>query len=215
MNWIPSRLGVLVDKQVGVQCETVELTTARVQIDENDDAGVRTSLEAQRQCPVVEHDTGCDEDATVLTHHVDSSFEAQYQCLVDECEAGCDEDASPMSTYGPLETMHTDVAASNESSTATLNLGRRRRSERTASPTHHTRQNWTLSLMPWSSWLAKMGVIGCLCARFRCGPPCAWSDWRNSSKNGSVWESSAGIVTRLEVAFCMSVAAQIEKCRQT
>ena len=108
---------------MGVQCETVELTTARVQIDENDDAGVRASLEAQRQCPVVGHETGCDEDETALTHHVDSSFEAQCQCLVDENEAGCDEDASPMSTYGPLKTMHTDVAVSNESSTAIVELG--------------------------------------------------------------------------------------------
>ena len=38
-------------------------------------------------------------------------------------EAGCDEDASPKSTYGPLETMHTDVAASNGSSVATVELG--------------------------------------------------------------------------------------------
>ena len=42
---------------------------------------------------------------------------------VDEYEAGCDEDASPKSTYGPLETMHTDVAASSGSSTATFVLG--------------------------------------------------------------------------------------------
>ena len=93
----------VVGRPVGVQCETVELTTARVQIDENDDAGVKTSLEAQRQCPVVGHEAGCDEDATVVTHHVDSSFEAQRQCLVDEHEAGCDEDASPKSTCGPLD----------------------------------------------------------------------------------------------------------------
>ena len=70
----------MVDKSVGVQCETVELTTARDQTDENDDAGVRTSLEAQRQCPVVGHEAG------------------------------------------PLETMHTNVAASNGSSTATVEL---------------------------------------------------------------------------------------------
>ena len=38
-------------------------------------------------------------------------------------EAGCDEDASPKSTYGPLETMHTDVATSNGSSMATVGLG--------------------------------------------------------------------------------------------
>ena len=28
-------------------------------------------------------------------------------------EAGCDEDASPKSTFGPLETLHTDVAGLN------------------------------------------------------------------------------------------------------
>ena len=83
----------VVGKPVGVQCETVELTTARVQIDKNDDAGARPSLEAHRQC------------------------------LVDDYEAGCDEDASPKSTCGPLETMLTDVAASNESPTATIELG--------------------------------------------------------------------------------------------
>ena len=148
----------VVGKLVGVQCETVELTTSRVQIDENDDAGARPSLEAPRQCPV------------------------------DENEAGCDEDASPKSTCRPLETMHTDVAASSESPTA-----RRRRTERTASLTHHTRQNWTLSLMPWSSWLGKIGVIGCLWARFRRRLPCGCGDWRNFSKSGSVWESSAGM----------------------
>ena len=38
-------------------------------------------------------------------------------------EAGCDEDASPQSTYGPLETMHIDVAAVNGSSMATFELG--------------------------------------------------------------------------------------------
>ena len=38
-------------------------------------------------------------------------------------EAECDEDASPKSTYGPLETMHTDEAASRESSEATVEPG--------------------------------------------------------------------------------------------
>ena len=38
-------------------------------------------------------------------------------------EVGCDVDASPKSTYGPLETMHTDVAALNGSSMATVELG--------------------------------------------------------------------------------------------
>ena len=38
-------------------------------------------------------------------------------------EAECDEHASPKSTYGPLETMHTDVAASNGSSMATVEVG--------------------------------------------------------------------------------------------
>ena len=38
-------------------------------------------------------------------------------------EAGCDEDASPKSTYRPLEIIHTDLAASNASSMATVELG--------------------------------------------------------------------------------------------
>ena len=38
-------------------------------------------------------------------------------------EAECDEDASLKSTYGPLETMHTDEAASRESSEATVEPG--------------------------------------------------------------------------------------------
>ena len=38
-------------------------------------------------------------------------------------EAECDEDASPKSTYGPLETMHTDEAASRESPEATVEPG--------------------------------------------------------------------------------------------
>ena len=38
-------------------------------------------------------------------------------------EAECDEVASPKSTYGPLETMHTDEAASRESSEATVEPG--------------------------------------------------------------------------------------------
>ena len=67
MSWRP-----VVDKSVGVQCETVELTKARIQVDENDDAGVRTSLEAERQYPFVGHEAGCDGDTTVLTHHVGS-----------------------------------------------------------------------------------------------------------------------------------------------
>ena len=37
--------------------------------------------------------------------------------------SSCDEDASPKSTYEPLETMHTDLAASNGSSMATVELG--------------------------------------------------------------------------------------------
>ena len=38
-------------------------------------------------------------------------------------EAECEEDASPKSTYGPLETMHIDEAASRESSEATVEPG--------------------------------------------------------------------------------------------
>ena len=62
---------------------------------------VDSSLEAQRQCPAVGHETGYDEDVTVTTHQVGSSLEAEH-------EARRDGDVRPKGTDGPLETMHTD-----------------------------------------------------------------------------------------------------------
>ena len=91
-------------------------------------------------------------------------------------EAGCDEDASPKSTYGPLETMHTDVAASNGSSMATVELGQETsdgRGQRVRC-TIHARMGhclWCFGRAGWGRWA-----------------------WRNASlKSGSVWESSAGM----------------------
>ena len=94
----------------------------------------------------------------------------------DEYEAGCDDDASPKSIDGPLETMHTD--------TATVELGQE------ASDGEDSESD-----APYSPELdtVLMCVVGCLCARFRRRPPCGWSDWRNSLKSGSEWESSAGM----------------------
>ena len=62
------------------------------------------------------HETGYDEDVTVITHQVGSSFEAEH-------EARCDGDVHPKGTDGPLETTHTDEAASSESSEATVEPG--------------------------------------------------------------------------------------------
>ena len=75
-----------------------------------------SSLEAQCQCPAVGHETGYDEDVTVITHQVGSSFEAEH-------EAWCDGDVPPKGTDGPLETTHTDEAASSESSEANVEPG--------------------------------------------------------------------------------------------
>ena len=173
----------VVDRSVGVQCKTVELKTVGAQTDENEDACARpvmlaplrlsteipdeavwgtltpttgataaerrvfdgagtdppqsgssgsereiragptvlthhadSSLEAQCQCPAVGHETGYDEDVTVITHQVGSSFEAEH-------EARYDGDVHPKGTDGPLETTHTDEAASSESSEATVEPG--------------------------------------------------------------------------------------------
>ena len=132
------------------------------------------------------HETGYDEYVTMITYQVGSSFEAEH-------EARCDGDVLPKRTDGPLETTHTDEAALSESSEANVEPGQEASdTERTASPTRHTRQSWTSFLMPWWSW-QETGDAGCLCARSRRRPPCGCGDWRNSSKNGSVWESSAGM----------------------
>ena len=75
-----------------------------------------SSLEAQCQCPAVGHETGYDEDVTMITHQVGSSFETEH-------EARCDGDVHPKGTDGPLETTHTDEAASSESSEANVEPG--------------------------------------------------------------------------------------------
>ena len=75
-----------------------------------------SSLEAHCQCPVVGHETGYDEDVAVITHQVGSSFEAEH-------EARCDGDVPSKGTDGPLETTHTDEAASSESSEANVEPG--------------------------------------------------------------------------------------------
>ena len=173
----------MVDRSVGVQCETVELKTVGAQTDENEDACARpvmmaplrlsteipdeaawgtltpttgataaerrvfdgagtdppesgssgsereiragptvlthhadSSLEAQCQCPAVGHETGYDEDVAVITHQAGSSFDAEH-------EARCDGDVPPKGTDGPLETTHTDEAASSESSKANVEPG--------------------------------------------------------------------------------------------
>ena len=64
------------------------------------------------------HETGYDEDVTVITHQVGSSFEAEH-------EARCDGDVPPKGTDGPLETTHTDEAASSESSEVTVEPGQK------------------------------------------------------------------------------------------
>ena len=61
------------------------------------------------------HETGY-EDVTVITHQVGSPFEAEH-------EARCDGDVPPKGTDGPLETTHTDEAASSESSEANVEPG--------------------------------------------------------------------------------------------
>ena len=62
------------------------------------------------------HETGYDEDVTVITQQVGSSFEADH-------EARCDGDVHPKGTDGPLENTDTDEAASSESSEANVEPG--------------------------------------------------------------------------------------------
>ena len=144
-----------------------------------------SSLEAQCQCPPVGHETGYDEDVTVITHQVGSSFEAEH-------EARCDGDVHPKGTDGPLETTHTDEAASSESSEATVEPGQE------ASDREDTESDapYTPELDIVFDALVELAGDG------RCWVPVRqiqaqtslrlW-DWRNSSKNGSVRESSAGM----------------------
>ena len=99
-------------------------------------------LEAQCQCPAVGHETGYDEDVTVITLQVGSSFEAEH-------EARCDGDVPQRVLMGLWKLRTPTRPLQVKARRPTLNLGRRRRTERTASPTRHTRQRRTSSLMPW------------------------------------------------------------------
>ena len=107
----------MVDRSVGVQCETVELKTVGAQTDENEDACARPVMMAplrlsteipdeaawgtltpttgataaeRRVLTVQEIRAGL----TVLTHHADSSLEAQCQCPAVGHETGYDEDVA-------------------------------------------------------------------------------------------------------------------------
>ena len=158
----------MVDRSVGVQCETVELKTVGAQTDENEDACARPVMVAPQRLsneipdeaawgtltpttgataaerrvfdgagtdPPESGSSGSEKEIragrTVLTHHADSSLEAQCQCPAAGHETGYDEDVKlgamvdvpPKGTDGPLETTHTDEAASSESSEATIEPG--------------------------------------------------------------------------------------------
>ena len=85
------------------------------------------------EAPVTEHSaTATYAAADTVIEYVAPTGTCAAPAPVSECaptaayaanDAGCDEDASPKSTHGLLETMHTDVAASNSSSMATVELG--------------------------------------------------------------------------------------------
>ena len=118
----------MVDRSVGVQCETVELKTVGAQTDENEDAcamlaplGLSTEIPdeaawgtltpttgataAERRVfdgagtdPPESGSSGSEREIrvgpTLLTHHADSSLEAQCQCPAVGHETGYDEDVT-------------------------------------------------------------------------------------------------------------------------
>ena len=254
----------VVDRSVGVQCETVELKTAGAQTDENEDAGARpettgplmsstkipdeqaawarteerrvldgagtdspesgspggeketwagptvlthhadSSLEAQCQCPAAGHEIGYDED---VIHQVGSSVEAEHEAWRDG-----DEDAPPKGTDGPLETAYTDVAASDEGSEATVELGQEVSDEEDSEPYA------TPELDIVFDALAELaGEDG------RCWVPVRQIQAQTSVRLGLLeelleeWECMGVICrddTRRSVAFCSSVANAIEEARQ-
>ena len=165
-----------------------------------------SSLEAQHQCPDVGHETGYDEDVTVITHQVGSSFEAEHEAWCDG-----DEDAPPKGTDGPLETTHTDEwPLQMKARRLPLNLGRRRRTERTASLTRHTRQSWTSSLMPWPELAGEDGRCWVLVRQIQAQTSLRL--WRLEELLEE-WECMGVICrddTRRNVAFCSSVADALE-----
>ena len=125
-------------------------------------------------------------------------------------EAGCNEDASPKSTYGPLETMHTDVTASNGSSMATVELGQETSDgEDRESDAPHTPELDTV-------FDALVELAG--------GDGRDWVPVRQIQAQTSLqlerleelleeWECMGVICrddTRLEVAFCLSVTDTLE-----
>ena len=129
---------LVVDNPVGVQRETFEMMTARVQTDENDDAGVRPVMTAllrtSTEMPDEQAETGFLNGAS-LAHRLSDN----------ECGQGeLDSLEIRRSMVDRSVGVHCETVELK-----TLNLGRRRRTERTASPTRHTRQSWTSSLMPW------------------------------------------------------------------
>ena len=170
----------MVDRSVGVQCETVELKTVGAQTDENEDAcarpvmvaPLRLSTEipdeaawgtltpttgataAERRVfdgagtdPPESGSSGSEREIqacpTVLTHHADRSLEAQCQCPAVGHETGYDEDVKlgAMGTYpqrvlmGLWKLRATTRPLQVKARRLPLNLGRMRRTERTASPT--------------------------------------------------------------------------------
>ena len=125
-------------------------------------------------------------------------------------EAGCDEDASPKSTCEPLETVHTDVAASNGSSVATVELGQ----EASDGEDSESDASYTPELNTVFDALVELGGED---GR-------AWVPVRQIQAQTSLrlerleelleeWECMGVICrddTRLEVAFCLSVADAFE-----
>ena len=133
------RMSSVTDGSVGLQCDTAELKKAGAQTDENDDdtmaplslsvgdqaaggalAPTTDTTGAERrisdECPAVELESG--DEVTAITHQADSAAQAEQ-------EAGCDGDydAPPKGTAGLPETMHIDVAASDEGSEAETSDG--------------------------------------------------------------------------------------------
>ena len=164
----------MVDISVGFQCETVELKTVGTQTVDNEDACVRPvttaplrlstetpdeqaargtltpttgATAAERRVfdragtdPPESGSSGSEREIragpTVLAHYVDSSLEAQRQCSAVGNETGYDEDVTVI-THQVGSSFEAEHEAWCD------------RTERTASPTRHTRQSWTSSLMPW------------------------------------------------------------------
>ena len=81
----------------------------------------RASTSGSPRCSTEHAPTNACATPDTLTEYVASAGTCAAPAPVFEAER--DEDASPKSTYGPLETMHIDEAASRESSVATVEPG--------------------------------------------------------------------------------------------